>query len=158
MTLFSVLDLEDHVKNRSIEENGIFVFTCEVTQELIQGKTLQMCVDIDPHQDTEQMERYQRLDGQLLRPSNAIQHSRKKVIRTYTHDNGSLTGALVKFRVLQWQDFKNRTKKDPEYVAIIPSGTIVYCSLGHPLTTCRRTFLNGSSCLRYIIEGVYTNA
>ena len=102
------------------------------------------------------MERYQRLDGEYLRSASAVQHSPGDVIRGYTYENGSLNGALANFRVVQLQDFRNRTEKDPEYVAVIPSGAIVYCSFGsHVHSNACNTFFNGSKPLQYIIEGVY---
>ena len=164
MLLFSVSELENYAKNRTIEENGVFVYNCEVTQDLIQETAtesesdplVQMCVHIEPHQYTERMISYQRLDGEFLRSSR--QHAPADVIRSYTHEN-KVNGTLVKYKVLDsedWLNFMNRTEKDLEKVVIIPSGSIVYCSLGNPQITCKHTFLNGSSPLRYIVEGVYT--
>lgn len=150
-SIFPVSELEEYSTNRTIEENGVFVYSCEVTKELIEigndNDTLQVCVNI------EQM--MQQLDGGFLRLANEIQHARDKVLRSYTHGN-EVDGTLAKFKVLHRQDYKNRTEKDPEYVVVIPSGSIVYCSFGPPQETCKDTFLNGSIPLRYIVEGVYT--
>ena len=154
MLLLSVSDLEYYAKNRTIEKNGVFVYNCEVTQDLIQETStenesdpLQMCVRVEPIS-------YQRLDGEFLRSSR--QHAPIDVIRSYTHEN-KVNGTLVKFKVLDsvdWLNFMNRTEKDLQKVVIIPSGSIVYCSLGMPHRTCKRTFLNGSRPLQYIVEGV----
>lgn len=122
---------------------------------MLEPATLQMCVNIEPHQHTEHMTPYQRIDGQFLRRSSETQHAPRDVIRSYIHDNEA-EGTVVKFKVLHWEDFKNRTERDLEYVAVIPSGSIVYCSLGPRHNTCMSTFLNGSSPLRYIVEGLYT--
>lgn len=152
-------ELEDYVKNRTIEDNGIFVYSCEETQHHTAQHELLICVSIEQYQYTEAMERYQRLYGEYLRQGSAVQHSYRDVIRSYmySHENGLLNGTLANFRVVQLQDFRNRTEKDPEYVAVIPSGAIVYCSFGsgpHD-NAYKNTFLNNSKPLRYIIEGVY---
>ena len=114
-----------------------------------------MCVSIEPYQHTEHMTRYQRIDDKFLHKASETQHAPRDVIRSLLHGNETV-GTLVKFKVLHSEDFKNRTERDLEYVAVIPSGSIVYCSYGPPQTTCSSTFLNGSSPLRYSVEGMYT--
>ena len=140
--------IELHANKHQVVANGVYGYECEVVVSQLKqwSEDLLMCLRL-PNSGLNRP-----YDGQQIRLDHMkhipyygpAQHQ----FRVYTTRN--MTMMRINFRVVQITEFS--TSPDAAYVAVIPSGTIVYCAVSSSHSCINVSSLLNDSAVQYDIN------
>jgi hypothetical protein len=137
-----------NITNVKVKEGEVIGFQCNVTGN---EDELHICINSSTPYGEHKDKRNDDLDDFL---DSKFQHNRSMV--EVTDKNELCIEKFVNFRILTEINFKTKVntdggQKDRAFVALIPSGSIVYCVYGSPLDCFNGTVLAGLAS-KYIIS------